>query len=177
KRCQSSSVWFQRARARTESAKGKSARVSKRRRSDEFISSIVGGRAQRGTNRVRQVICLERSIDSLLPLLPKKGGEGWGEEAVFRQFPLSPALSSLVPHGERGKKPSAFFMPNTIGSKPAIQKVGNPRYDNGAFTPLVMVSRFCRAGKPVCHPRKSAALARRRFDLPGRSTDRYRARS
>src|SRR2546423_15132344 len=44
---------------------------------------------------VRQVVCLERSSASLLPLLPKKGGEGRGEEAVL--FPLSPALSPLVP--------------------------------------------------------------------------------
>src|SRR2546423_15351979 len=55
------------------------------------------------------------------PSPPKKGGEGRGEEAVLRHFPLSPALSPLVPHGERGKKPSAFFMPNTI-------LVPNPRY-------------------------------------------------
>jgi hypothetical protein len=30
-----------------------------------------------------------------------KGGEGWGEEAVFNQPPLTPALSPLVPHGAR----------------------------------------------------------------------------
>src|SRR5439155_3952473 len=41
-------------------------------------------------------------------LSSQKGGEGRGEEAVFYQFPLSPALSPLVPRGERGKNPSAF---------------------------------------------------------------------
>ena len=30
-----------------------------------------------------------------------EGGEGWGEEARFYQLPLSPALSPLVPRGER----------------------------------------------------------------------------
>src|SRR5438876_8457723 len=58
------------------------------------------------TNSVRQVVCLDRSGDSLLP---KKGGEGRGEEAVFRQFPLSPTLSPLVPRGERGKKAISVF--------------------------------------------------------------------
>src|SRR5438132_5046691 len=60
-------------------------------------------------NTVRQVVCLDRSSDSLLPLLPKKGGEGRGEEAVFRQFPLSPALFPLVPRGERGKNALNVF--------------------------------------------------------------------
>ena len=60
-------------------------------------------------NTVRQVVCLDRSSDSLLPLLPKKGVEGRGEEAVFRQFPLSPALSPLVPRGERGKNALGVF--------------------------------------------------------------------
>src|SRR5437667_1789567 len=60
-------------------------------------------------NTVRQVVCLDRSSDSLLPLLPKKGVEGRGERAVFRQFPLSPALSPLVPRGERGKNALRVF--------------------------------------------------------------------
>ena len=111
------------------------------------------------------------------PSPPKKGGEGRGEEAVLRHFPLSPTLSPLVPHGERGKSALSVLHDEHYWFQPAIQKVGNPRYDNDALTPLVMVYRFCRAGKPVCHPRKSAALAWRRFDLPGRSTDRDRARS
>src|SRR5207244_1569808 len=46
---------------------------------------------------------------SLLPLLPKKGGEGRGEEAVFHQLPLSPALAPVVPRGERGKNALGVF--------------------------------------------------------------------
>jgi len=37
-----------------------------------------------------------------LPLFPRhEGGEGWGEEEFFFWIPLSPALSPLVPRGER----------------------------------------------------------------------------
>ena len=64
---------------------------------------------QTGFGERQEVVCLERNSVSLLPLLPKKGGEGRGEEAVFRQFPLSPALSPLVPRGERGKKALSVF--------------------------------------------------------------------
>src|SRR5439155_8627766 len=83
--------------------------------------NVVAEHSWRPPIPVRQVVSLGRSSASLLPLLPKKGGEGRGEEAVFHQFPLSPALSPLVPRGERGKKPSAFFVPNTIGLKPALR--------------------------------------------------------
>jgi hypothetical protein len=39
---------------------------------------------------------------AFLPLLlTQEGGEGRGEEARFVEIPLSPALSPLVPHGER----------------------------------------------------------------------------
>src|SRR5947199_4725951 len=51
------------------------------------------------------------------PSPPKKGGEGRGEEAVFYQFPLSPALSPLVPRGERGKNPSAFSCRTILASR------------------------------------------------------------
>src|SRR5437667_12910757 len=55
------------------------------------------------------------------PSPPKKGGEGRGGEAVFFQFPLSPALSPLVPRGERGKNALGVFHAehNTIGETPA----------------------------------------------------------
>src|SRR5205807_5805847 len=66
-------------------------------------NSILGGVS------VRQVVCLDRRSHSLLPLLSKKGGEGRREEAVFHQFPLSPALSPLVPRGERGKNALRVF--------------------------------------------------------------------
>ena len=40
---------------------------------------------------------------AFLPLLlTQEGGEGRGEEARFVEIPLSPALSPLVPRGERG---------------------------------------------------------------------------
>jgi len=42
------------------------------------------------------------SIGLLLPLFPtQEGGEGWGEEEFPSGLPLSPALSPLVPRGER----------------------------------------------------------------------------
>jgi len=45
------------------------------------------------TSSVRQKICFERAATFSLPLLLTKGGEGWGEEALFINFPslrLSP---------------------------------------------------------------------------------------
>src|SRR6185503_13283552 len=45
------------------------------------------------TSSVRQKICFERAATFSLPLLLTKGGEGWGEEALFIKFPslrLSP---------------------------------------------------------------------------------------
>src|SRR5205814_6565760 len=45
------------------------------------------------TSCVRQKICFERATAFSLPLLLKKGGEGWGEEVLLFNFPslrLSP---------------------------------------------------------------------------------------
>src|SRR6266550_8648836 len=45
-----------------------------------------------------------QDIRPFLPLFPtQEGGEGWGEEEFPFGQPLSPALSPLVPHGEREK--------------------------------------------------------------------------
>ena len=79
----------------------------KRRGNNDAVCNVA--KSILGAVSVRQVVCLDRSSDSLLPLLPKKGVEGRGEEAVFRQFPLSPALSPLVPRGERGKNALGVF--------------------------------------------------------------------
>src|SRR5437879_1792349 len=38
---------------------------------------------------------------AVAPSPPPKGGEGRGEEALLRGWPLSPALSPLVPRGAR----------------------------------------------------------------------------
>src|SRR5438552_4507249 len=89
----------------------------------EIISERTPLRKGRGREPpilVRQVVCLERSGASLLPLLPQRR-RGRGEEAVFHQFPLSPALSPLVPRGERGKNALGVFHAehNTIGETPA----------------------------------------------------------
>src|SRR5437773_2562260 len=72
----------------------------------------------RGCRPLRQAGCQYCSASSLLlPLLPKKGGEGRGEEAVCHQFPLSPALSPLVPRGERGKNALSVFHGELLASR------------------------------------------------------------
>src|SRR5437667_7159277 len=60
-----------------------------------------------------------RSAEAALPSPspPRKRRRGRGEEAVFRQFPLSPALSPLVPRGERGKNPSVFSCRTILASR------------------------------------------------------------
>src|SRR5438132_10521639 len=91
----------------------------------------------RGCRPLRQAGCQYCSASSLLlPLLPKKGGEGRGEEAVFHQFPLSPALSPLVPRGERGKNALRVFMPNTTGWTPALRMKLDLNCDLGEGEPL-----------------------------------------
>src|SRR5437899_6302611 len=60
-------------------------------------------------NTVRQVVYLERSSASILPLLPKKGGEGRGEEAVFHFSPLSSSIPARSSRGEREKNALSVF--------------------------------------------------------------------
>src|SRR5437016_4056912 len=59
------------------------------------------------TPGLRQVVCLGRNSASLLPLLPKKGGEGGERRPFFISFPS--LRLSLVPRGERGKNVLSLF--------------------------------------------------------------------
>src|SRR2546426_11871778 len=77
----------------------------------EIISertSLRKGRGREPPILVWQVVCLERSGASLLPLLPQRR-RGPGRGGRFSSVPLSPALSPLVPRGERGKNALSVF--------------------------------------------------------------------
>jgi len=74
---------------------------------------------------------LGRKSASLLPLLPKKGGEGGERRPFFINFPSL----RLSPHsflaGREGKMSSAFFMPNTIGETPAATPLNTYGWGGG----------------------------------------------
>jgi hypothetical protein len=68
---------------------------------------VLGAQRRRvgGLARARRSGLGARAASSswISPSPPSDGGEGWGEEERFYWFPLSPALSPLVPRGEREK--------------------------------------------------------------------------
>ena len=79
--------------------------------------NMNGHEEKRGTYAARVRISEARRTEArwLLPLLPKKGGEGRGEEAVFHpSLQLSPR-SFLA--GREGKRPSAFLCRTLLVSR------------------------------------------------------------
>ena len=75
-----------------------------------------GHEEKMGAYAARMRISAARRTEArwLLPLLPKKEERDGERRPFFISLPLSPALSPLVPRGERGKKALSVFMPNTI---------------------------------------------------------------
>src|SRR2546430_12059709 len=79
-----------------------------------------GHEEKMGAYAARMRISAARRTEArwLLPLLPKKEERDGERRPFFISLPLSPALSPLVPRGERGKKAISVFMPNTRGVPP-----------------------------------------------------------
>src|SRR5438105_5638580 len=84
---------------------------------------------------VRQVVCLERSSASILPLLPKKGGEGPGRGGRFSCFPslrLSP--HSFLAGRERKNALSVFHAEHYFGWRHPLHP---DLYSKGEYSPYL----------------------------------------
>src|SRR5256885_420964 len=112
------------------------ARHSPEQRYNHFFAK---GRWWSRTNTVRQIVFgAQQRFHSPSP--PQKRRRGPGRGGRF-SVPLSPALSPLLPRGERGKTPSAFFMPNTAGRRPAVRVLPRTFW----ITPAQLADKAVRA--------------------------------
>ena len=75
------------------------------------FADVAEATSVRGSNLLRAHLDAALVVRGT-PSLPLDGGEGWGEEGrLSQEWPLSPALSPLVPHGAREKSD-----PNELGN-------------------------------------------------------------